>query len=72
VEELPVLVGGQIIPLEATSLLLAGAQSATWVIPIVLSMVGIGIFLVSRKSENKEKLESRKFKRNSSKGLVLL
>ena len=44
-------VGGEILPIESTSLLLAGAQSTTWLIPIVLSIVGIGLFVVSRKSE---------------------
>jgi len=48
----PALVGGEFLPIESTSLLLAGAQSTTWLIPIVLSIVGIGLFVVSRKSEN--------------------
>jgi len=47
----PVVVGGQIIPIESTSLILAGAQSFSWMIPVVLSVVGIGLFVVSRKSE---------------------
>jgi len=47
----PQVVGGKIIPIEATSLLLAGAQSFSWMIPVVLSVVGIGLFVVSRKSE---------------------
>jgi len=45
-------VGGELIPIETTSLLLAGAQSFSWMIPVVLSVVGIGLFVVSRKSEN--------------------
>jgi len=45
-------VGGEIIPIETTSLLLAGAQSFSWMIPVVLSVLGIGLFAVSRKSEN--------------------
>jgi len=45
------LVGGELIPIEATSLILAGAQSFSWMIPIVLSVLGIGLFVVSRKSE---------------------
>ncbi len=44
-------VGGEIIPLEQTSLILAGAQSFSWMIPVVLSVLGIGLFVVSRKSE---------------------
>lgn len=42
-------VGGTIIPIDTTSLLLAGAQSTTWLIPIVLSLAGIGLVLVKRK-----------------------
>jgi len=44
-------VGGELIPIESTSLLLAGAQSFSWMIPVVLSILGIGLFVVSRKSE---------------------
>ena len=42
-------VGGELIPVETTSLLLASAQSTTWLIPVVLSIVGIGLVLVRRK-----------------------
>jgi len=45
-------VGGEIIPIETTSLILAGAQSFSWMIPLVLSGIGIGLFVVSRKSKN--------------------
>jgi len=45
------VIGGEIIPIEATSLILAGAQSFSWMIPVVLSILGIGLFVVSRKSE---------------------
>jgi len=48
----PPIVGGEIIPIETTSLILAGAQSFSWMIPVVLSVLGIGLFVVSRKSEN--------------------
>ncbi len=44
------VVGGEIIPIEQTSLILAGAQSFSWMIPVVLSVLGIGLF-VFRKSE---------------------
>jgi len=44
-------VGGEIIPIESTSLILAGAQTFSWMIPVVLSGIGIGLFVVSRKSE---------------------
>jgi len=45
------VIGGEMIPIETTSLILAGAQSFSWMIPLVLSVVGIGLFAVSRKSE---------------------
>ena len=45
------VVGGEMIPIEQTSLLLAGAQSFSWMIPVILSGIGIGLFVVSRKSE---------------------
>jgi len=45
-------IGGEIIPIETTSLILAGAQSFSWMIPVTLSVLGIGLFVVSRKSEN--------------------
>jgi len=44
-------VGGEMIPIETTSLILAGAQTFSWMIPVVLSVLGIGLFVVSRKSE---------------------
>jgi hypothetical protein len=45
------VIGGEIIPIESFSLILAGAQSFSWMIPVVLSGIGIGLFVVSRKSE---------------------
>ena len=45
-------VGGEIIPIETTSLILAVGQSFSWMIPVVLSGMGIGLFVGSRKSEN--------------------
>jgi hypothetical protein len=47
------VVGGEIIPIETTSLILAGSQSFSWMIPLVLSGIGIGIFIATRKSEKK-------------------
>jgi len=44
-------VGGNIVPIDSTALLLAGAQTFSWMIPVVLSVLGIGLFVVSRKSE---------------------
>jgi len=51
VNECPVVVAGEIIPIESTSILLAGAQTFSWMIPIVLSVLGFGLFAVSRKSK---------------------
>ncbi len=48
----PVKVGGELLSIDSTSLLLASAQSFSWMIPVVLSVIGIGLFVVSRKSEN--------------------
>jgi len=44
-------VGGRIIPIETTSLLLAGTQTFSWMIPVLLSAIGIGLFAVSKKPE---------------------
>jgi len=46
------VIGGSLLPIDTTALLLAGAQSFSWMIPVVLSGIGIGLFVVSRKSEN--------------------
>ena len=45
--ELPI--GGKIIPIESTSLLLVGAQSTFWLIPLVLFAAGIGMVLVKKR-----------------------
>ena len=45
------VIGGEIIPIDATSLLLTNTQTFSWMIPVVLSVLGIGLFVVSRKSE---------------------
>lgn len=42
-------IGGKIIPIETTSLILAGTQSFSWMTPVVLSVLGIGLVLVRRK-----------------------
>lgn len=44
-------VGGEFLPIDTTALLLASAQSFSWMIPVVLSGIGIGLFVVSRKSK---------------------
>ena len=44
-----VAVGGEIISIESTAVLLAGAQmTASWLIPVVAASYGIGIVLVRR------------------------
>ncbi len=48
----PEIVGGENLSIDSTALLLASAQSTTWMIPLVLSVLGIGLFVASRKSEN--------------------
>ena len=45
-------VGGEFLSIDSTALLLAGAQSFSWMLPVVLSVLGIGLFAFSRKSEN--------------------
>jgi len=47
----PEVIGGKYLPLDNAALLLAGAQTFSWMIPVVLSGIGIGLF-VFRKSEN--------------------
>ncbi len=46
-----IVVGGELLPIDSTALILAGAQSFSWMIPVILSGIGIGLFVVSRKSE---------------------
>jgi len=45
------IVGGELLPIDSTALILAGAQSFSWMIPVVLSVLGIGLFVASRKKE---------------------
>jgi len=46
-------IGGTFIPIEQTSLILAGAQmTASWLVPVIVSAVGIGLVLVRRNSVN--------------------
>ena len=47
-----ILIGGTLIPIDRTSLLLAGAQmTAVWMIPVIVAGAGIGLVFV-RKSKN--------------------
>jgi len=43
------VIGGELIPIDSTSLILANTQSFSWMIPVVLSIAGIGLFVVARK-----------------------
>ena len=43
------IVGGELIPIQTTSLILAGAQTFSWMIPVLVSAVGIGLVLVRRR-----------------------
>ena len=45
------LVGGELLSIDSTALILAGAQSFSWMIPLMLSVLGIGLFVVTRKSK---------------------
>ncbi len=49
--QLKVLVGGDLLSIDNTALILAGAQSFSWMIPVLVAGIGIGLFVVSRKSE---------------------
>jgi len=45
------IVGGQGGQIDRTSLLVTGAQvNASWMIPLIISAIGIGVFVVTRKS----------------------
>ncbi len=47
------LVGGTLIPIDSTALLLAGSQmTASWLVPVLVAGAGIGLVVFSRKSEN--------------------
>jgi len=49
VNQCPSAVGGDIIPLDSTMVLLAGTQmTAAWMIPVIVSAIGIGI-VIARK-----------------------
>jgi len=46
---IPPIVGGELLPLDSAALLLAGAQmNAAWLIPVLVSAIGIGI-VIARK-----------------------
>jgi len=46
----PPLVGGELVPIDTTALLLAGVQSISmWMIPVVIAGIGIGVFVIIRR-----------------------
>jgi len=48
----PAVVGGKIIPIEATSLILAGTQTTvSWLIPVTVSAIGIAIVIARKFSK---------------------
>jgi len=48
------IVGGELIPIDSTALLLAGAQmNAAWMIPILVSAAGIGLLMQAQKTKLK-------------------
>jgi len=42
------VVGGEFLSIDSTALILAGAQSFSWMIPVIVSAVGIGIVIARR------------------------
>ena len=47
----PDIVGGHGGPIDKTALMVTGAQlNASWMIPVLISAIGIGVFVVTRKS----------------------
>ncbi len=47
---IPLFIGGELLPIDKTALLLAGFQTnAIWMLPIVMSAVGIGAFVLTKK-----------------------
>jgi hypothetical protein len=52
----PTIVGGKIIPIETTSLILSWIQtSAAWLMPVVISSAGIGLIILQKRVGNKTK-----------------
>jgi len=45
------VIGGTYIPIDQSALLLAGVQSVSmWMIPVILAGIGIGVFVIKRRS----------------------
>jgi len=48
--QLDQVIGGEILPINTSALLLAGAQSISmWMIPVVIAGAGIGVFVIKRR-----------------------
>jgi len=49
-ESVDSIIGGTLVPIDTTTLLLAGAQSISlWMIPVVAAGVGVGVFVIKRR-----------------------
>ena len=49
INEFLIIVGGELIPIESTAVLLVGAHmTAAWLIPVVIASIGIGIVIARR------------------------
>ena len=44
------IIGGKIIPIETTSLILASTQSTSWLIPMIVSIAGFALVLIRRQN----------------------
>jgi len=50
-DQQPPQVGGELVPIDTSALLLAGVQSISmWMIPVVIAGVGIGVFVIKRRN----------------------
>jgi len=46
-----IIIGGELLSLDNSALLLAGAQSISmWMIPVVITGIGIGVFVIKRRN----------------------
>jgi hypothetical protein len=48
----PFEISGELLSIDSTALIVSNAQSFSWMIPVILSGIGIGLFAIFRKSEN--------------------
>jgi len=49
------IVGGEFLPIDTTTLLLAGVQTnASWIFPVVLLAAGIGLVFLRKRVSNNE------------------